>query len=246
MIADAAEREIDSWPLRRPFALAPRMQAITLDVIMAGIFGIETNPAPSSPEGRRAIRRFLIASTRPIAQCAELANLGRTEPRALMRPGLALLDRPTFAVIAARRRSPDIGERRDILSLLLRTETEEGEMLSDKEIRDELLALVFAGHDTTANTMAWTWERLLRILNAHEALLGAVRSDDRAKQQVEATIAESMRSRPVIPLTGRRVTVPWRSGSYVVPAGAAIGIGILLLHHREDLYPRPFAFRPER
>jgi cytochrome P450 len=248
MISEATEREIDRWPIGEPFALAPRMQAITLDVIMAGIFGIEGKPAPGTPEAKlRGTIRYLVRSSTKIgAQISELVHIGREEAIGPMKLGLAALDRPTYAVIAARRRASDLEERRDILSLLLQARTEEGEALSDKELRDELLTLVLAGHETTANSLSWAWERLVRSPDAHEALLGAVRSGDGAEEQVEATIVEAMRSRPVIPLIGRRVTVPWQLGEYGVEAGKPISMSILLIHHREDLYPEPFAFRPER
>lgn len=246
-ITEATEREIDRWPLGEPFELAPRMQAITLDVIMAGIFGIEGKPAAGTPEARLrgAVKRFVNASTRPGAKVSELIHLGREEPMGLLRLVLHQLDKPVYEVIRARRRT-ELGERHDILSLLLQARTEEGEALDDKELRDELLTLVLAGHETTANSLAWAWERLLRFPAAHEALLAAVRDDDGAEQQVEATIVETMRSRPVIPLIGRRVTVPWQLGEFGAAADTPIGISILLLHHREDLYPDPFSFRPER
>ena len=248
MIADAAEREIDRWPLGRPFALAPRMQAITLDVIMAGIFGIEGRPRRGTPEHglRTAIRYLVAASTWPAAQLAELMNIGREEPVGATRTGLSLLDRRTYAVIAKRRREADVEERRDILSLLLHARTEDGETLTDRELRDELLTLVLAGHETTANSLAWTWERLVRTPTAYDRLRDAVRSDRDAADHIEAAITEGMRSRPVIPIIGRRVTVPWRLGPYGVPASTPITMSILLVHHREDLYPEPFAFRPER
>jgi cytochrome P450 len=247
-IADAAEREIDRWPLDRPFALAPRMQAITLDVIMAGIFGIEGKPERGTPERwlRIATKRLVAASTWPLAQVGELMNLNREEPVGLTRIGLELLDRPTYAVIARRRQAEDLGERRDILSLLLQARSEDGEELSDKELRDELLTLVLAGHETTANSLAWTWERLVRNPAAHAALRDAVRGESDAAEQVEATIVEGMRSRPVIPIIGRRVVLPWQLGSYAVPADTPVLMSILLVHHREDLYPEPFEFRPER
>src|SRR5881394_731252 len=248
LIADAAEREIERWPVGRPFALAPRMQAITLDVIMAGIFGIEGEPERGTPEHwlRIATKRIVAASTWPLAQVSELINLNRTEAVGLTRVGLELLDRPTYAVIEQRRRAEDLGERRDILSLLLQARTEEGEEMSDKELRDELLTLVLAGHETTANSLAWTWERLVRNPAAHDALRDAVRGEADSAEQIEATIVEAMRSRPVIPIIGRRVKVPWRLGPYAVPAETPVTMSILLVHHREDLYPDPFAFRPER
>src|SRR6476659_1100835 len=248
MIADAAEREIDRWPVGRPFALAPHMQAITLDVIMAGIFGIEGVPERGTPERglRQMTKRLVNASTMPLAQVSELINLNRDEPIGLMKVGLGMLDRATYAVIEQRRRADDLGERRDILSLLLQARTEEGEAMSNKELRDELLTLVLAGHETTANSLACTWERLVRNRGAYDALLDAVRGRDDAAEQIEATIVEGMRSRPVIPIIGRRVKLPWRLGSYAVPAETPLLMSILLVHHREDLYPEPFEFRPER
>ena len=248
MIADAVEREIDRWPLGKPFALAPSMQAITLDVIMAGIFGIEGRPERGTPEHwlRIATKRIAAASTWPVVQLGELIDLSREEAAGPIRAGIGLVDRLIYAVIAQRRRADDLDERRDILSLLLQARTEEGEALSDKELRDELLTLVVAGHETTANQLAWTWERLVRNPAAHEALRDAVRGEGDPAEQLEATIVEAMRSRPVIPMIGRRVKVPWRLGAYAVPPDSRLLMSILLVHHREDLYPEPFEFRPER
>ena len=248
MITEATEREIDRWPLNKPFALAPRMQAITLDVIMAGIFGVEGRPERGTPEHRlrTVVKQLVNASTSLVGQAGELLNIGREEAVGVVKLGVSILDRPTYAVIEARRRDEHLAERRDILSLLLQARTEEGEAMDDKEVRDELLTLVLAGHETTANSLAWTWERLVRNPEAHEALREATRNGADAEERVEATIVESMRSRPVVPFIGRRVKVPWRLGPYGVSADTPIGMSILLVHHREDLYPEPFAFRPER
>jgi cytochrome P450 len=247
MISEATEREIDKWPVGEPIALAPRMQAITLDVIMAGIFGIEGKPERGTPEHglRMAVRQLVAASTWPIAQFAELMNIGSDEAVGPTKAGLAILDRPTYQVIAKRRAATDLEGRRDILSLLLQATTEDGEQLSDKEVRDELLTLVLAGHETTANQLAWTWERLVRWPEAHDRLRETVRAGDSA-DEIERVITESMRSRPVIPMIGRRVKLPWQLGEYTVPADTPVLMSILLVHHREDLYPEPFSFRPER
>jgi len=247
-IAEATEREIDTWPLGRAFPLAPRMQAITLDVIMAGIFGVGAQPAPGTAEHRlrTVTRRLGQFTTTAAGQAVEMLNARRHEPAAPARPILSMIYRPIEALVAERRAADDLGERRDILSLLLQARTEEGEELSDAEIRAELLTLILAGHETTANSLAWAWERLTRAPAAHERLLDAVRSEADAEAVVEQTIYEAMRSRPVVPLTGRRVTVPWRLGPYAVPAGTGVLISILLVHHDEGLYPKPFEFRPER
>jgi cytochrome P450 len=248
MIGEVANREIDRWPMNRPFPLAPRMQAITLDVIMSGIFGVAERPEPGTPEARLRwmVKRLTAASTSVLAQVGELTSRGREEPKGIDRVGVSLLDRATYPVIEERRHAEDLAQRRDILSLLLGARTEEGELLSDRELRDELITLVLAGFETTANSLAWTWERLLRNPTAYERLRVGARDGADADELIEATIVEGMRSRPVVPFIGRRVTVPWRLGEYVVPAGSAVGVSILLVHHREDIYPDPFAFRPER
>ena len=161
---------------------------------------------------------------------------------------LGFLDRPTYGVIGARRAVADLEGRHDILSLLLQARTEDGEAMTDRELRDELITLVLAGHETTANTLAWAWERLVRTPDALSDLVQAVRSGDEEESDaaIEAVIVEAMRARPVIPITGRRVMAPWRMGDYELAAETPVLISILLLHHRADLYPDPFAFRPDR
>jgi cytochrome P450 len=251
MIADVAQREIDTWPLGKPFPLGPRMQAVTLDVIMAGIFGVpDGRPAPGTPEHslREMILRLSWLTQTPVGQFAELMNAGREEPVGLTKRLIARLDRDIYGVIAAARaRQGDGEERTDILSLLLAARDEEGEPMSDAELRDELLTLVLAGHETTANSLAWTFERLLRTPHAYTRLRDEVRSDSEdADAYLEATIHEAMRNRPVVPITGRRVKVPWQLGEWRLPANTHFLISVTLLHHREDVYPDPFNFRPER
>jgi cytochrome P450 len=247
LIAEAAEREIDRWPLGEPFALAPAMQAITLDVIMAGIFGVQGVAESGTPEGelRAEIRKAVKRSSLPTAQALQLLNLGRPEPIGLAKRFVESLERPIYAAIAARRQAGDAQERNDVLSLLLRAHDEDGRPMDDLELRDELLTLVLAGHDTTAHSLAWAFERLVRNPRAYERLREEVRGGD-GDEYLEATINETMRSRPVIPVIGRRVSVPWQLGLWVLPAGTPVLVSILLLHHREDLYLRPFSFLPER
>ncbi len=250
MIAEVAEREIDSWPVNEPFALGPRMQAVTLDVIMSGIFGIEGRPAPGTHAHglRQAIRRAATLSTHPLAQLGELLNVTSAEPVGFLRKLLDAIDEHMYAVIAERRAAGE-PERTDVLSLLLSARDEDGEPMTDQELRDELLTLVLAGHETTAKSLAWTFERLLRNPAAYDRLREEVRSsdgDDAGAEWIEATIHETMRNRPVVPITSRRLTVPWQMGDYGLPAKTLVLISIALLHHRADVYPDPFAFRPER
>ena len=249
MISEVAEREIASWPIGEPFPLVPRMQAVTLAVIMGGIFGIEGTPERGSVEGRLSstIRRFTRVAAHPSWQLVELRNLGREEARGALRAMLKVVDRDLFAVIAKRRATDNDEAGDDVLSLLLATRDEDGRPLGDEELRDELLTLVLAGHETTANSLAWTIERLLRTPAAYERLRSAVRGEGGdAEEEVEAAIHEGMRVRPVVPMVVRMVTRPWRLGQYVVPAETPVAVSIVALHHREDVYPEPHAFRPER
>jgi len=250
MIERVAGQEIDTWPVGKPFALAPRMQSVTLDVIMSGIFGIDGLPARGTPEYRlrETFRALLRASMNPLYRVVELQNMARREPNRVLGAVLGIVDRQLYALIRARRADAARAERHDVLSLLLQARDEEGQLLSDEELRDELMSLVLAGHETTANSLAWTFERLLRTPAAYERLRSAVRDGDGddAEAYVEATIYEGMRLRPVIPMIVRMVTRPWRLGDYVLPARTPVAISIVALHHRADVYPEPLAFRPER
>jgi cytochrome P450 len=250
MISDVAEREIDSWPVGERFALAPRMQAVTLEVIMRGVFGLDGIPRPGTVEHRmrQAIQRLLSASTHPLYQLLEMRNAGATEARGIQRRMLQIVDRQMYAVIRERRADGSRSDRDDVLSLLLAARDEAGEPLTDEELRDELMSLLLAGHETTANSLAWAFERLLRQPSAYDRLREVVRGSDHTAAQayVEATIHEAMRNRPVIPMIVRMVTRPWRFGDYVVSARTPVGVSIIALHHRADVYPEPRAFVPER
>jgi cytochrome P450 len=250
MIADVARQEIDHWPVGEPFALAPRMQAVTLEVIMRGVFGVgvASNTTASERRMRQALRRMLAASMSPLYLLVELRNARHLEPKGLLSAVMAMVDRQMYAVIRERRAAANRDQRGDVLSLLLSARDEEGEPLTDHELRDELMSLVLAGHETTANSLAWTFERLLRTPPAYDRLRELVRSGERAggADYVEATIHEGMRNRPVIPMIARLAMRPWRFGDYTVPARTPVGVSIIALHHRPDVYPNPHAFEPQR
>jgi cytochrome P450 len=244
-IRAATARELDGWPTGRPFALAPAAQAITLDVIMAGIFGIEGELNEAEARLRERIRWLLRQSMKRVALVGELINAGKPEPMGILKWALGYVDRSVYEVIAQRRAAHVPGKRNDIMSLLFDARDEDGQGLTDQELRNELLTLVLAGHETTANTIAWAFERLLRHPEAYDRLRAETRSENGA-EYVDATIHETMRVRPVVPVIGRRATVPWRFGDVVAPEGSRILVGIVLTHHRPDLYPDPFQFDPDR
>jgi cytochrome P450 len=197
---------------------------------------------------RETFRRVLRVSTNIAWGLVELYNLGREEARGPMKWMIQLADRQLYAAIASRRAEGPRPQSADVMSLLLAARDEDGRPLSDQEIRDELITLVLAGHETTANSLAWTFERLVRRPAAYDKLRELVRSEstEEADAYVEATIYEGMRVRPVIPVIVRMVKRPWQLGDYVVPADTPVAISIAALHHREDVYPDPHAFRPER
>ena len=248
-IRAATKRELDGWRTGTPFAIAPAAQAITLDVIMAGIFGIEGEMTAAEARLRERVLWLLRMSMTRTALVGELINAGRPEPVGILKWALATVDRAMYAVIGQRRADHVPGARNDILSLLLEARDEDGEGLTDEELRNELLTLVLAGHETTANTIAWAFERLLRSPDTYDRLRDAVRADgdaDAGAEYLDATIHEVMRVRPVVPVIGRRATVPWQLGDVVAPRGSRILVGIVVTHHRPDVYADPFRFDPDR
>lgn len=250
-ILDITERTISSLPVGRPIALSRPIADITLDVIMAGIFGVREirHASEVEREVKRALQRLMTVSASPLVRLSELRVNISDVPTGPLKWLVAPVDQAVYNIIAARRADARLEDKVDILSVLLKTETEDGQTLSDHEIRDELISLLVAGHDTTATTLTWAWERLLRTPQAHEQLIDAARSAgtaEPAKDAIENTLNETMRVRPVIPIIGRRVAVPWQLGDVIVEAGTPIMMSTLLLHHRDDLYPDPMTFAPER
>ncbi len=254
VIEQATRRQLDRWQPGETVNLSSAMQSLTLEVILAGVFGVGREPTRKERIMRKAITMLLEASTKPLAQVSELMMVGRTEPFGGMALALRAFDKTIYDVIHERRADLDSSsasaaeERGDVLALLLSATDEDGQPLRDRELRDQLVSLLLAGHETTANTIAWAFERLTRTPKAYDDLRDAVRSGD-AEQSAQATewvINEAMRARPVVPIVGRRTRVDWQLGEYGAPAGSVISASILLVHHREDLYPRAAEFLPER
>lgn len=249
-IDEATAMRIDEWRPGETVALADIGQAITLDVIMSAVFGIDApgSATPAETAVRTSMVRLLRLSTKSLATVVQLLNARSPEPRGVLKLVLRPLDRAIYSVIAERRREgadgPDGAGRSDIMTVLMAARGDDGAPLSDSEIRDELLTLVLAGHETTSNSVAWTFERLTRHPQVYARAVEAARTGD--APYVEALISESMRSRPVVPMVARELLEPWRFGRYAVEPGIVALVPILLLHHRDDLYPRPFAFDPDR
>ena len=243
VMAEVAAREIERWPLGTPLSAWPTMQAITLEVILRTVFGVQ--------EGDRlrrlgdALRHVLTWGTRP-QRLALLAAIGprRITDLRVFRNVLEPADALLYEEIRRRREAPDLEERDDVLSLLLQARHDDGSPMSDKELRDELMTLLVAGHETSATSLAWALEALVR----HPAALARLREEVDAGEDayIDAVIQETLRLRPVVALVLRRLTEPMEIGGRLLPAGATVAPCIYLLHRRPDVYPNPRAFRPER
>jgi cytochrome P450 len=240
IVRDAVERELATWPSGQPFALHPRMQRVTLEVILRAVFGV-TDPARREQLGERLARLLADTSSAGLQFGVLLSRrLGGPDPLARMQSLRREIDGMLDSEIAERRADP----REDILSMLVAARFEDGEPMSDAEIRDQLMSLLLAGHETTATGLAWTFDLLLRHPDTLARLTREVEAGDDA--YVRAVVAESLRLRPVVPLAGRRLSSELRVDGHVLPAGTDVTPAIWLTHTRADRYPEPFAFRPER
>jgi cytochrome P450 len=240
---EIAAREIESWPSGSPYRLRPRMQAITLEIILETVFGVHGG-ARMEPL-RRALREFLDLTTDP-RLLAPVLMIGPERIRHVpaFRRRVERVDELIGREIAERRAADDLAERDDVLSLLVAARHEDGSPMSDAEIRDELLTLLVAGHETTATALAWAIERLSRHPRKLERLRDEVLAGEEA--YLTATIQETLRLRPVIVIVIRKLTEPVQLGGYELPAGAAVVPSIHLIHRDPEIYPEPHEFLPER
>jgi cytochrome P450 family 135 len=243
VMAEVAAREIERWPLGTPLSAWPTMQAITLEVILRTVFGVQEGDRLSRLGD--ALRHVLTWGTRP-QRLALLAAIGprRIADLRVFRNVLEPADALLYEEIRRRREAPDLEERDDVLSLLLQARHDDGSPMSDRELRDELMTLLVAGHETSATSLAWALEALVR----HPAALARLREEVDAGEDayIDAVIQETLRLRPVVALVLRRLTEPMEIGGRLLPAGATVAPCIYLLHRRPDVYPNPRAFRPER
>jgi cytochrome P450 len=239
LIAEIAEEEIERWPIGEPLAMQPRMQAVTLEVILRVVFGLDRGPRLTHV--RELIKKLLDVTTKPWALIPYLRrDLGPLSPWVRFLAVRQAVDEALYAEIARRRDDPSLGERTDIFSLLMQARDEDGQPLSDRELRDELITLLVAGHETTATGLAWAFERIVRL----PGTLDRLATDD---EYAEAVVHETLRLRPPIPIVARRVVgEPFELGPHSIPVGAMVAPCIYLVHRRPDLYEDPYAFRPER
>jgi len=248
LIADVAERDVAEWPLGEPFAVRPRTQAITLQVIMRAVFGV-TDEERLAELGARLTTWMDTGSGRARWVATLIPALQRSfgserSPWSQFVSARDAVDELVYDEIARRREDAGLAERDDILSLLLQARDEDGEPMSDSELRDELMTLLVAGHETTASALAWAFELLVRNPSALERLERELAAGEDA--YLDAVIRETLRLRPVLPIVGRTLSEPFDLAGWELPAGAMVAPCIHLVHRRPDLYAEPERFRPER
>ena len=242
VIREVTERTVAGWPREREFALHPSMQEITLEVILRAVFGIED--AGRREDLRASLVEVLASTASPAAVGFTAPWIRRLPPFRRIAASRARADELLYAEIAEHRRRPDLAERDDILSMMLTARFDDGSRMDDRELRDQLMTLLLAGHETTATGLAWAFDLLLHTPGTLERLREELAAGDGA--YLDAVVEETLRVRPVVPFTGRLLRQDSELGGYALPSGTVILVGIYLAHTRADNYPDPFAFRPER
>ncbi len=243
-IREVTLSEMESWPVGEPFALRPHTQRITLAVILRALFGVHDE------ERFERAERLVDAFSRRVEPVVHFPwlrrDLGRWSPWARFLRARRALDEFIYEEIALRRQETGSGEADpdSVLSLLLRARHEDGSPMSDEELRDELVTVLAAGHETTATALAWAMERLLRNPRVLTRLRESIAAGE--EDYLEATVKETLRARPVIVDVARKLTAPLQIGGYELPAGTFVFPAGSALHYDARLFPDPQEFRPER
>jgi cytochrome P450 family 135 len=242
VIRDVAEQEVAGWDVGAEFAMRDRMRALTFEVICQAVFGVTDRERVGRL--RAALLPLMDMGGTFFLPAVLRRDFGPLSPGGRLRRRLQSADALLYEEIALCREDADIDQRGDVLSLLLRARDEQGQPMSDVELRDELMTMLAAGHETTATALAFAFDLLLRHPQVYARLGDELAADDDA--YLDAVVTESLRLRPVIDASERTLTEPRVIGGWELPAGIRVYPGIVLVHRREDLYPAADQFRPER
>ncbi|MEX2106201.1 MAG: cytochrome P450 [Solirubrobacterales bacterium] len=242
VIREVAEAEVGSWKEGERFVIRDRMRALTFEVIVRAVFGVTERERIERL--RSALVSVLDMQTVFVLPNALRRDLGRFSPWGQFRRRLQAADALLYEEIARRRTEADLEDRTDVLSLLLRARDEDGQPMTDAELRDELMTMLMAGHETTATALAFAFDLLLRSPRVLSRLRDELDGDD--DTYLDAVVTETLRLRPVIDAAERTLTKPRTIGGWDLPAGIRVYPAIAVVHLREDLYPQPHEFRPER
>jgi cytochrome P450 len=242
LMSEVATDQAASWPRDEPIELHPRLQALTLEVILRAVFGLDSGERLDAL--RRRLTEILALGSGPAGVIPFLQrNLGGLTSWSRFIQLRDEADALIFELIDERQ--AEDSEREDVLSMLVGARHEDGTPMSHQELRDELMTLLVAGHETTASELAWAFERLAREPAVLRRLLDELESDDDA--YLTATIQETLRRRPVLPNAAPRlVKQPIEVGGWSYPPGVCLIANTYLIHHDPEIYADPYAFRPER
>ena len=246
-MADITTAKVAAWPVDSEFAVAPKMSEITLEVILRTVIGASD---PTRLGGlREALPRILNMGTFALLAVRD-ARLQRRRPWRGVRAMIDDADRLLYAEIADRRADPDLATRTDVLAMLVRSADDDGRTMTDRELRDQLMTLLVAGHDTTATALAWALERLTRhpaiLAKAVAAAEASAAGDPAGDEYLDAVAKETLRIRPVVFDVGRVLTEPVEVAGYRLPTGVMVVPGIGPVHASADQYPDPDRFDPDR
>jgi cytochrome P450 len=242
VIVQATRRSMAEWPLGEPMRLSERTRAITLEVILRAVFGVEAERMGAL---RDAIGGLLTPGQTPALLLAAMRRPVEACPSGAIGRALDHLDEVIYAEIAGRRAQEDLAERTDILSLLMLARDENGLEMTDGELRDELVTLLLAGHETTATSVAWAVERLVRHPGKLARLVAEIDAND-GDEYMQAVISETLRVRPVVPMVVRVLQAPLTVGGRELPAGTRVVPSIYLTNRNPKVYEAPSEFMPER
>jgi cytochrome P450 len=238
LMREVTEREVASWPTGEPIALHPRLQALTLEIILRTVFGLDAGPRLDALRDR--LGGILDFGGRPASTLPMLQRGRRWQQFVEAREQADAL---IYETIDERRTD---GDRDDVLAMLLSARHEDGSPMSPLELRDELMTLLVAGHETTASELAWAFERLTRTPDVLARLTEEIDAGD-DDSYVTATVHETLRRRPVLPNAAPRLVMkPVEVGGWRYEPGVCLIAHTYLVHHDPEIYPDPYAFRPER
>jgi cytochrome P450 len=243
IMQDSARAALRSWPVDRPFPMLDAARSLMLDVIVRVIFGVD-DPDEVRRLGRPFERLLNLGVSEQLTVRYALRRLGTLRVWSARARANREIDDVVMPMIAARRSDPRREEKPDILQLLLSARGDDGEQLSDNEIRDDLITLVLAGHETTATTLAWVFDLLLH----HPDALRRVQAEAVSGEEdfTIAVINETLRIRPPAPFTARVAAQPFPIGGYQIDAGTRIVVHIIAINRNPQTYAHPNEFRPER
>jgi cytochrome P450 len=240
LMREVAEREVSGWPRGEPVELHPRLQALTLEIILRAVFGLDAGERLDAL--RERLTRILAFGNSPssLIPAFQRGRVWRDFIRHREESDVLI-----YSIIDERRGEAE-GERDDILAMLLDARHEDGSPMSPEEIRDELMTLLVAGHETTASELAFAFERLSRAPDVLTRLTEEIDADGE-DAYVTATVHETLRRRPVLANAAPRLVMePVQIAGWSYEPGVCLLADAYLLHHDPDIYPEPYAFRPER